>query len=223
MAKKTKKMSKKVIVPTVEEKMENEMSEMQAKKKSSKFYYIALIVLLVGAAVYFGIQKYGNIFVVATVNGKPITRFSLWQRLEKQSGKQTLDQIESEVLIEQEAAKKGVKISDKELDDKIKTLETQFKGKAGLDQVLSLQGMTRDDLKTQLKYNLIVEKIAPKASVSNQEISDYYDKNQSTYGEELTDAVKSQIKNTLYQQKRSTVVTNWFDSIKKKAKINTYL
>lgn len=202
---------------------EYEPQEETTKKRQSKLYYFVIILLLVVAAIYFGVQRYGNLIVVATVNGKPITRLSLWQRLEKQTGKQILDQMVSESLIEQEAATKKIIISDKEIDAKIKTLENQFKGKAGLDQVLSLQGMTMSDLRTQLKYNLIVERLVPEAKVSDQEIVDYYDKNQSSYGEELTDDVKSQIKNTLLQQKKSKAISDWFDGLKKKAKISSYL
>jgi hypothetical protein len=192
-------------------------------KKNSKLYYVVLGLILVVALVYFGVQKYGNVLVVATVNGKPIDRLSFYQRLEKQTGKQVLDQMVSESLIEQEAASKGVNIADKDIDTKIKELETQFKSQGGLTQVLSLQGMTMSDLKTQLKYNLIVEKISPKVSVSDKEIAAEYDKNPTTYGEELTDAVKTQIKNTLLQQKRSTSVSAWFEALKKKAKISTFI
>jgi parvulin-like peptidyl-prolyl isomerase len=193
------------------------------KKKNSKLYYAFLALVLVVALVYFGVQKYSNVLVVATVNGKPIDRLSFYQRLEKQTGKQVLDQMVSESLIEQEAEKKGVKVADKDIDAKIKELETQFKSQGGLTQVLSLQGMTMSDLRTQLKYNLIVEKIAPKATVSEKEITSEYEKNSTTYGDELTDAVKTQIKNTLLQQKRSAAVSGWFDTLKKSAKISTFI
>jgi hypothetical protein len=211
-----------------EEKLmvENKNSEIASgveKKKNSKLYYAVLVVILVGALVYFGVQKYGNVFVVATVNGKPIDRLSFYQRLEKQTGKQVLDQMVSESLIEQEANSKGITVSDKDIDAKVKELETQFKSQGGLTQVLSLQGMSMSDLRTQLKYNLIVDKIAPKVTVSDKEITAEYDKNQTTYGEELTDAIKTQIKNTLLQQKRSSMITTWFDDLKKKAKISTFI
>lgn len=221
--------SNKKLVENQEKKLEistsneNISSEMPSPKKQSKLYYAILVLILLAVLTYFGIQKYGNLFVVATVNGSPITRVSLWQKLEKQAGKQVLDQMISEKLIEQEAQAKGLKVDSRDIDKKIQELEKQFKGKAGLDQVLNLQGMTREDLTTQLRYNLLVEKMVPPVKVTDKEVTDYYDQNQSTYGDELTDKVKEEIRNTLEQQKRSKVISEWFDSVKKKAKINNYL
>ncbi len=202
---------------------ENISSEMPSSKKQSKLYYAILVLILLAVLTYFGIQKYGNLFVVATVNGNPITRVSLWQKLEKQAGKQVLDQMISEKLIEQEAQAKGIKVDSRDIDKKIQELEKQFKGKAGLDQVLNLQGMTREDLVTQLRYNLLVEKMVPSVKVTDKEIADYYEQNQSTYRDELTDAVKKEIRNTQKKKKRSKVISEWFDNVKKKAKINNYL
>ncbi|MBU3935660.1 SurA N-terminal domain-containing protein, partial [Patescibacteria group bacterium] len=49
---------------------------------------------------------------VATVNGRLISRFKYVKSMEKQIGKQTLDQMVTEALILGEAQKKGIKIED---------------------------------------------------------------------------------------------------------------
>lgn len=191
--------------------------------KTSRVFFAIAVIVLIAAAVYFAAQKWGNVFVVASVNGQPLTRLQLWQRLEKRAGQQTLDEMINEALVEQEAVKKNLTVSQKEIDTKVADLEKRFKGKDGLNQMLSLQGMTRDDLVSQIKLQVLVEKMVPQQKVSEAEINDYYEKNKETYGEELTADVKSQIKNQLLQEKTSKAFSDWFDKLKKGAKVSKYL
>lgn len=191
----------------------------ETPKKSPRIYYVLAVVVLLFVAIYLGFQKYGRLAIVSTVNGQPIYRWNLWTRLEKQSGKQILDQMVSEKLIDQEAEKKQVVVAKSDIDNQIKQFEKQFKGKEGLDQMLSFQGLTRKDLEEQIRYNLILTKLTKPAKVTEKEIQEYYDANQSTYGEELTDDVKKKILEVLNQQKKSKAITDWFDAVRKKAKV----
>lgn len=214
--KKTKVLNKNLVKVIAEEESMNE------PKKSSRLYYVLAVIVLLFVAAYFGFQRYGRLAVVSTVNGQPIFRWNLWSRLEKQAGKQVLDQMVSEKLIDQEAEKKHIVISQADIDKQIKQFEVQFKGKAGLDQMLSFQGLTRSDLVQQIKYNLILAKLVPPVKVTDSEIQNYYGANQQTYGEELTDDVKKKISDVLNQQKKSKAITDWFDGVRKKAKVNNY-
>ncbi len=198
------------------------VSFQETGKKPSKLFYVGAIILLVGVILYFGSKKYGNLIVVATVDGKPITRITLWQKLDKRFGSQMLDEMVNEQIIRNEMQKKNIVISQADIDKKIKDLEIQFKNQAGLDQMLALQGMTRDDLRSQIELQLAIEKIVPTQKVTDQEIQSYYDQNQPQYGEELTESVKQQIKNTLLQQKTSKVFSDWFDKVKKQVRVVKY-
>lgn len=191
----------------------------EPQKKSSRIYYVLAVVVLLFVAIYFGFQKYGRLAVVSTVNGAPIFRWDLWTKLEKQSGKQILEQMVSEKLIDQEAEKKQIVVAKADVDNQIKQFEKQFKGKAGLDQMLSFQGLTRKDLEEQIRYNLILTKLTTPAKVTDKEIQEYYDANQSTYGEELTGDARQKILEVLNQQKKSKAITDWFDAVRKKAKV----
>ncbi len=191
---------------------------------SSKLFYFAAVFILVAVAIYLGVQKYGNQIMVAKVNGQPIFKLTLWQKLEKRFGSQMIDEMVNEALIRQEAAKKNIIVSQKDIDKSVKDLEARFKGKEGLDQMLGMQGMTRDDLINQINLQLTIEKIiGGPVKVSDKEINDEYEKNQANYGEELTAAVKTQIKDQLTQQKTSKAFSDWFAKVKKSAKINKYL
>lgn len=206
--------------PKEEMAVVTENTEIQeTPKKSSRIYYVLAVVVLLFVAIYFGFQKYGRLAIVSTVNGAPIFRWNLWAKLEKQSGKQILDQMVSEKLIDQEAEKKQIVVAKADIDNQIKQFEKQFKGKEGLDQMLSFQGLTRSDLEQQIRYNLILTKLTTPAKVTDKEIQEYYDANQSTYGEELTGDARQKILEVLNQQKKSKAITDWFDAVRKKAKV----
>src|SRR5690349_14247110 len=68
-------------------------------RKSYVLFIIAILAL--GALLYVG----RGLFVAAVVNGQPISRISVIKETEKQSGKQALDTIVRNTLIEQEARK----------------------------------------------------------------------------------------------------------------------
>ena len=65
---------------------------------------ILLIIVVVGIFGY----KYRSEFIVATVNGKPITRFELVKELEKQGATQALDSIIIQKLIAEKSKKKKI-------------------------------------------------------------------------------------------------------------------
>jgi foldase protein PrsA len=197
-------------------------TETTAKPRSFKLLYVGAVVLLVGAIIFLGAKKYGNFFIAASVNGKPIVRFSLWQRLEKRFGTQVIDEMVNEEIIREEMQKKGLAVAAKDVDQRIKDLETRFKGKAALDQMLTAQGMTREDLKTQLELQIAIEKLVPAQKVTDQEVQMTYDASPEQYGEELTNIVKQQIKDQLLQQKTSKAFSDWFEKVKKQVKVIKY-
>src|SRR5258706_15504399 len=73
--------------------------------KTRKAYLIlAAVIVALGILLYTG----RGLFVAAVVNGQPISRLSIIQESEKQSGKQALETIVRNTLIEQEAHKANV-------------------------------------------------------------------------------------------------------------------
>lgn len=202
--------------------LESSVEENSAKPKSNKLLYVGVVVLLIGVIIFLGARKYGNFFVAASVNGKPIVRFSLWQRLEKRFGSQVIDEMVNEEIIRGEMQKKGIKVAKSDVDAKVKELETRFKGKEALDQMLTLQGMTREDLRTQLELQIAIEKLVPAQKVSDTEVQKAYDGNPEQYGDELTDTIRQQIKNQLLQQKTSKAFSDWFEKVKKQVKVIKY-
>lgn len=181
--------------------------------------YVALIIIIVllGAALYY----FRGLFVAAVVNGQPISRLEVVQQAEKQSGKQTLDTLVRDALIEQEAKKENVTVSDKEVNDEIATLQDNLKKQGQtLDQVLATQGMSQDDLRRLIKLDKLVQKMVGKnVKVSDQEVNDYIAKNKDSLPNTDAATMKKQVKAQLVQQKTNEAVQSWLANIQQKANI----
>ena len=181
--------------------------------------YVALIViiLLLGAAIYY----FRGLFVAAVVNGQPISRLEVVQQAEKQSGKQTLDTLVRDALIEQEAKKENVTVSDKEVNDEITTLQNNLKKQGQtLDQVLATQGMSLDDLKRLIRLDKLVQKmVGKKVKVSDKEVNDYIAKNKDSLPQTDDATMKKQVKAQLTQQKTNEAVQSWLADLQQKANV----
>jgi foldase protein PrsA len=208
------------------------MIELQNMKKKIKFpkvqftfnpkikkLAIVLIVLLSAGALFFNFK---SLLIAAMVNGKPISRMYLDRQLEKQGGKQVLENEIVKMLILDEAKNKKIEVTSDEVDKKIQEIEGQVTaGGSSLDKLLEAQGQTRNGLKEQIKVQLIIEKALSKdISISDQEIKDYYDKNKASFAKDSKfNDLKEQIKGDLVQQKIGEKFQPWLDELKKKAKV----
>ena len=202
--------------------MESTEEEMKQPMVSRKMMIAGAIVVVIAILLF----VFKSLFVVALVNNQPVWRLTLIQELEKQGGKKVLDSLVTQDLILQEGQKQKVTVTDKEIDDSIKQIETNVTQQGSkLDDLLAAQGLTRSDLRDQVKIQKIAEKILSKdVKVTDQQIKDYYDKNQSTLptGKTLDD-LKAQIKSQLEQQQLNDKISAWVDGLHSKAKINYFI
>ncbi len=179
---------------------------------------IALAILVLGAVLYYG----RGLVVAAVVNGQPISRLSVVRDAEKMSGKQALATSIRSVLIEQEARAKNVTVSDKEIETQIKTIETNL-SKQGqkLDDTLSMQGMTRGDLRKIVTLDLLVTKLVEKdIKISDKQVNDYMEKNKEFLPKDKKEAdLKKDAREQLKKQQLSSRAQAWIANLEKKAKI----
>ena len=164
-------------------------------------------------------------FIVAMVNGQPISRLVLIKELEKQYGKDTLDVFVTRALIWQEAEKQGVTVSNEELDQEIKQIEEEMAAQGqDLNQLLGLQGVTQDELKEQIKIQKVAEKIVGKdIEVTDEEVENYFTENEESFPEDTsTEEIKQNIRQQLEQQKLNEGINLWIESLRNSAEI-TYL
>jgi parvulin-like peptidyl-prolyl isomerase len=181
---------------------------------------LIVVILIVAAFLFKGL------FIAALVNGEPITRITVISELEKQSGKQALTSLVNQALILQEAKKKKITVSQSELDTSLKQIEDSLKAQGqDLNTALAAQGMTMQDLMTQLKLRGLVEKLlADKIGVTDAEISDYITKNKDTLPTNMTETeLRKNVEAQLKQQKLGSASQTWLDQLNKNAKINYFV
>lgn len=190
----------------------------QREVKIRKQYLILIIVIiLLGAALYY----FRGLFVAAVVNGQPVSRLAVVQQSEKQSGKQTLDTLVRDALIEQEAKKENVTVSDKEVNDQIATLQSNLQKQGqSLNQVLGTQGMSEDDLRNLIRLDQLVQKMVGKnIKVSDKEVNDYIAQNKSSLPNADDATLKKEAKAQVLQQKTNAAVQTWLANLQKNANI----
>ncbi len=193
-------------------------------KNSLKGTNLLLIIsILVFLAGFFFLK---NWFIVATVNYKPITRFTLDRALEKQLGKEILDMKINEMLIQQEGKRQKITISKAAIDEKIKEIEEQLDSQGqNLDNILATQGQTRKDLETELKNQILIEKLISKdIEITDEQIAEYFEENKESFPKDsnLKDN-KEVIKKILLQQEFSIRFQPWLEELKQNAKINYFI
>jgi len=189
--------------------------------KKPKIYISLAIIILALAAFYFK-----GLFIAAIVNGQPITRLAIIKELEKRNGEQALSSLITEILILQEAQKRNVTVTQKEIEDSIKSVESDFKKQEqNLDQALASQGMTRKDFEHQLRLKNLVEKmLAKEAEPTEKEVNDYIEQNKDSLPKELSEKeIKDAVKKQLKQQKLSSKVQEWLADLQRKASINYFV
>ncbi len=154
--------------------------------------------------------------VVAWVDKKPLTRFQYYSRLQDKYGKDTREQLISEQLILNEADKRHVSVTSAEIDNQVKTIETQQGGADKLKQALDQQGLTVDELRKQVKFQLLIEKMfGGGINITEQDVDKYMTDNKESLPEikpeDASGAAKlrQDIQSQLKQQKLSEGFNAW--------------
>ncbi len=218
-----KKSSKRILKKKIEEVEGISLKKVKKfNKKLAVFVFFTLFVLVLGFLAYLN----AGLFLVALVNNKPVWRTELIKQLEKQGGKQVTDMLVNKLLIYQEASKKGVSVSEQDVEAEYKKLEDQFKSQGtSLQDVMALQGLKESDLKEELEFSLLLKKLlADKVAVSDDEAKDYFNKNKEMFEKGKTfDELKEQIKSFLSNQKMSQSYQSFLEELKSSSKIRYFV
>lgn len=207
------------------EKQESKTTTSTPKKSvniSRKYVALVATILLLGAALFY----FRGLFVAAVVNGQPISRLDVVRQTEQQSGKQTLETLVRNALIEQKAKQQNVVVSQKEIDDEIKKLQDNLsKQGQNLDQVLTAQGLSKDDLNKLIRLDKLVAKMVGKdVKVSDEEINKYIEQNKEALPQDVAEAeLKKQVSEQLKQQKTNEKVRTWLAELQKEAKVTYFV
>jgi hypothetical protein len=215
----TKKINKEIAKEIVEVKTKKLPKKKGVAKKLSKvakIHLIGLVVLLVLVSGCF--YKFG---IVATVNGTPIYRSTYIAKLQK-ADTTVLNQMVQDSLINGEAKKKGIIISQKDIDDSMSKIEEQVKAQGTtLDEAMKSQGITKEELVSQIRSQKIAEALAsPSAEITQAQIDAFLKENKSYLPTGKTDSeLQTLAKEQLETQAKNTSLSAWYNNLKSSSKI----
>lgn len=143
---------------------------------------------------------------------------------------QVLKSLVGNELLFQEAEKKNYEVSDKEVDEQMKSAKEQFENEDKFKEALEAAGTTEDEYKQRLKEGLLVnkyvdEELSPK-EVTEDDMKTYYEEmekqaKESEQEDSLPkyDDIKDQLKATMEQQNLQTVMLEKVDELEKDADV----
>ncbi len=150
--------------------------------------------------------------------------------------KHVLDNLIDQTIQQQKIEELGIEVTEEEVQSEIDTIienNKQFKDEKALEDYLkNNQNMSLADFKSRMKEGLRSQKLRDEVtgdlSVSDEEVSSYYEKNKQSFTDQegnvkpLED-VRSQIKNTLLNQKKSEAFSSWLEQARKEAEVEKFL
>ncbi len=142
-----------------------------------------LMLLLIGNIFWFSLwllasgKKSGGGEPVATIDGVDISRQQWMVAMENRYGKETLQTLVNEVVMEKAAKKYHVDVTEEEID-----LELALVRSAKESTDMSIQQLDEDIIRQSIRAQLILYKVLTKdIIIEEQDVKAYYDENQSLY------------------------------------------
>jgi hypothetical protein len=201
------------------EEMEGTMDTMQdtGSNKRGRMILVGIVILaLIGYVAY----RYSYVITPAVVDGKPIYVWDYMWKLHTQFGRDQLNSMVTEQVIEQAVASANVSVPQSDIDAEVAAIEKEASSSGGLAAVLEAQRLSRAEFEERIKLQLSVKKIlADKISVTDQEINDTYSKNKDFYKGMTEPQAKEQVKKQLEDQKFQTEASTWLADVREKANV----
>lgn len=119
--------------------------------------------------------------VVASVNGTDITRDKLYDAMLEAGGTNTINSLIMYEVIDQEAKKANVTVSEADIDKEVDNIKKSSGGDEGFNQMLAQYNLTVEALRKEMIPQVQLTKLlTPKVNVTDQEIKDFYEANKAS-------------------------------------------
>lgn len=182
-----------------------EVSQSAPKTKIiTKKYIYAVLIILAAIGLLFTASRY---WIIAWVDNKPISKFELYALMEKRDEGKTAEELIVQRLLLSEGQKQKQAVSAAETEAEIKKIEEQQGGAEQLDQILSIQRLSREDFKKLVELQLLKQKLFSNGvNITDEDVNKYIDENkeslpanvlnnpESSEAAQLKDNVKEQLK-----------------------------
>ncbi|TXH06874.1 MAG: hypothetical protein E6Q06_04630 [Candidatus Moraniibacteriota bacterium] len=207
--------------------LHSEQPAVVPKPRAAKFTVSnrMLALLFVGAIALGSAYGYRGLFIAATVDGSPISRIAVIQKLEQQNGKNILDALVTDRLIQTAAARLSITVDPSEIDAEIEKITAQIKAQGlTLDDVLRQEGLTLSEVRQQIATREQLRKIlGDSLVVTDEEIDDYLSKTKLSPPKEIPESdFREDIRRQLSDQKFGTEAEKWIASAREAADIQYF-
>ena len=182
----------------------------------------ALVVVVIGLVALFLTNK--SLLVAGIVNGKPIFRWELTKVLTSRFGQQTLEQIISERLIADAASKEGVTVTQEEINGKVGEITAGLGANTNLDELLSMQGMSRSEFESQVRLQLLIRNLLGRdINITEADIDNYIATSGALLASTETAKLREEAKQAIFDSKVGEKLQVWFEELRQKASIQRFL
>ena len=152
------------------------------QNENIKKYLLAFVIIaLIVGAVVFALTRPSD-DAVARVNGEDITKDELYEIMVKQDGQTALDALISKKIIQLEAEKQNIQVTDADLEGEVAELANYYGGQAAFEQSLTTYNMTIDDVKKDLTVQVQLEKLMEsRITITDKEVEEYFAANSEQF------------------------------------------
>lgn len=200
----------------------NNYINLRLKRPRPAIIKTTLMVIIIAIILFFS----KGLFIAASVDGAFISRRAVIKELEKQGGKQVLEEMIKNKLAEIKLAETKITIPKEVVDKEIENIRIEIASQGGtLEAILEEQGETEEKLREQIADQKRLEQIlSNKIAVTDEEVDTYLANPQvkKPEGTKMAD-FRKQVKEGLGQQKFQQASQEWISNIATNAKIKYYV
>ncbi|MFS8651773.1 MAG: peptidylprolyl isomerase [Caldibacillus sp.] len=139
-------------------------------------------VVLTAVILYFAINQDE---AVALVDGEKITKEELTDRLISLYGEKVLNQLIVNKMIEIDAEKQGIEVSEDELNEELDKYYSMYGGEENFASFLEMSGFKLEDFKDDVKLSLLLDQILEeRIEISDEEMKEYFEENKEDFAQE---------------------------------------
>jgi foldase protein PrsA len=155
------------------------------KKNSRLVVWIVSAVIIAAIIIVAMLTSSAKNETMATVGDTKITKADLYDELVESYGAATLDTLISDKIIQLEAEKQNIKVTDDEIQKELDTLYAQYGGEEALKEQLEASGSSIDAVKQDVVQYVETRKlIEPTIKITDKEISAYFEENKDSFAQE---------------------------------------
>lgn len=121
---------------------------------------------------------------VASVNGEKIREDDLHELLVSQYGLEALDMLITDKIIELEMEKENIEVTQKELEEEMKSYADSYGGEEAFEEILTSNGIDVSTIEKNIEMYLATNKLLePRIEITDDEMIAYFEENKDSYAQ----------------------------------------